>query len=288
MSTMKVRHTDLAVITFNVAPAINYTFKYEVLGRIAIANRRQYCERHGYRFVSDVPIARDRPACWAKIPAILDAFDDYHWVLWADSDALVFNHCRPVDDLCDPEYDLVVQSHEHFFRFMGIPVTDGLERMPINTGVFLIRASAWSRDFLQRAYDQTAYVSDGEVWNGIGEQEAMIALLRQAPADRRHIKYVDGLQNHPRFYRLDNDLFVHFYGNYARHRIPLGECEEVLKRWEIAVKRGEPMPTDIARFHWCCIQNKREHAPVVRGDLAHYLYRPEDIAISKEEISQGR
>src|SRR5271163_3328185 len=116
MSTSTVGRASVAVVTFNDVPTINYTFKYEVLGRIAIENRRQYCERHGYRFVSDVPIARDRPACWSKIPAILDAFETSRWVLWADSDALVFNHARSIDDLCDPEYDLVVQSHEHFFR----------------------------------------------------------------------------------------------------------------------------------------------------------------------------
>lgn len=148
--------------------------------------------------------------------------------------------------------------------------------MPINTGVFLMRASAWSRDFLRRAYELTEYVSQGEIWNGIGEQEAMISLLRRIPEDRRRVKHVDGLQNHPRFYR-PGDLFVHFYGNHARHRIPLPECEEVLRRWEIAVRRSHSLPPDIARFHWCCIQNKRDDAPLVRGDLSHYLYRLEDI-----------
>src|ERR1700733_5493097 len=70
---------DLAVITFNDVPAINHTYKYDVLGPMAIENRRRYCVRHGYDFVSEVTIARDRPACWAKIPAILDAFRTHEW-----------------------------------------------------------------------------------------------------------------------------------------------------------------------------------------------------------------
>jgi hypothetical protein len=77
--------------------------------------------------------------------------------------------------------------------------------------------------------------------------------------------------------------FVHFYGNYAQHRIPPAECEGVLRRWEIAIRRSDPLPSDIARFHWCCIQNKRDDAPLVRGDLSHYLYRPEDIAPAGQE-----
>ena len=267
----------LAVITFNDVPAINHTFKYNRLGRMALENRRRYCERHGYRFISDVPVARDRPSCWAKIPAILEAFKTNPWVLWADSDTLVFDHARALEELCDPGYDLVVQSHEEFYRFLGIPIARGLERMPINTGVFLMRASAWSQAFLQQAYEQTQFVLPGEIWNGIGEQEAMIWLLRQTPADCRRIKYVKRLQNHPKFYR-PGDLFVHFYGNHAAHRIPLAECEEVFHRWEAANREAAPFPADLARFHWCCIQNLEPVAPVVRGDIGHYLYEPGDIA----------
>jgi galactosyl transferase GMA12/MNN10 family len=270
------RPDDIAVITFNDVPQVNLTFKYEVLGRMAIDNRRRYCERHGYRFICEAPIVRDRPACWAKIPTLLAALETHPWAMWADSDTLVFAQEQRIDEMCDPDYDLIVQSHEEFFRFIGMPHAAGLNRMPINTGVFLIRASAWSRDFLERAYEETQFVSRCEVWDGIGEQEAMIALLRRAPGDRRRIKYVNGLQNHPRFYR-PGDLFVHFYGNHARHRIPLAECHEIIGRWDEALRGSGPLPPDRARFHWCCIQNKRADSPVVRGDLPRYLYQPDDI-----------
>ena len=281
------RRADLAVITFNDVPAVNHTFKYEVLGRLAIENRRRYCERHGYDFISDVAVARDRPACWAKIPALLDALATHEWVLWADSDTLIFESARPFDEFCDFRYDMVVQSHAEFFRFVGVPVEQGLARMPINTGVFLLRNSDWSRDFLRRAYQQTTYVSHGDVWDGVGEQEAMIALLRQSPADLARIKYVEGLQNHARFYR-SGDRFVHFYGNHARHRIPPAECAEVFARWTDAVLHAAPLPSDLARFHWCCIQNKTDDAPVVRGDLSHYLYGPQDILPAERNAVSGR
>jgi hypothetical protein len=272
------KREEIAVITFNQIPRINPTFKYEVLGRLAIENRRQYCKRHGYRLISDVPVVHGRPACWAKIPAILEAFETHPWVLWADSDTLVSNPSRPLEEFCDSGCDLIVQSQEHYFRFLGVPVAEALDRMPINTGVFLIRASAWSAEFLRRAYEQTQFVSQSELWNGIGEQEAMIALLHQRPEDRKRIRYVEGLQNHPRFYS-PGDLFVHFYGNYAAHRIPLTRCREVLDRWESAIRRGDgELPADLARFHWCSIQNKHADALPVRGDLTHFLYRTQDIA----------
>jgi hypothetical protein len=273
----------LAVITFNDIPAINYTFKYNRLGRMALKNRRLYCERHGYRFIDDVPVARDRPSCWAKIPAILKAFETNPWVLWADSDALVFDHSRPVDQLCDPEFDMVVQSHENFYRHLGIPLAQGLDRMPINTGVFLMRASAWSYEFLQRAYEQRQFIFRDEVWNGIGEQEAMIWLLRQNPSDRAPIKYVEHLQNHPKFHQK-SDLFIHFYGNHAHYHIPLPQCEEIFVRWEAANRAATAFPADIARFHWCCIQNIDPDVPLMRGDVIHYLYTLEEIAHGPRQI----
>jgi hypothetical protein len=272
-----VSRPTLAVITFNDIPAINHTFKYEVLGRMAIDNRRRYCDRHGYDFISNVPIARDRPACWAKIPAILDAFRTHDWVLWADSDTLVLEEPVEIDALCDPAYDLIVQTHDRYYRMLGIPESEGLRRMPINTGVFLIRSSSWSVDFLQRAYARTEFVSHGAVWNGIGEQEAMIALLQERPQDLRRIKHVDLLQSPPKFYR-PGTLFLHFYGNHARHRIRLPEAEAVLAAWHHAIRQGQPLPGDFARFHWCCIQNKRADSPVSGGDLPRYLYSAADIA----------
>lgn len=268
---------NVAVITFNTIPQVNRTFKYERLGRMALENRKRYCDRHGYDFISDVAIARDRPACWAKIPAIIDAFRSHEWVLWADSDALVRHDAATLEPLLDTAYDLIVQAHDRFFRFLGLSVQEGKRRMPINTGVFLMRATDWSRDFLHRAYARTEFVSRGDIWDGVGEQEAMIAQLRSAPEDLWRIKYVEDLQAPPHFWRPAT-LFMHFYGNYAKQRIPPGACAEILDRWEAAIRCGDPFPSDAARFHWCCIQNKDQADPALGGDLPRYLYRPEDIA----------
>jgi galactosyl transferase GMA12/MNN10 family len=268
---------DVMVTTFNEVPRVNHTLKYELLGPLAIDSHRAYCERHGYDFSARAPVAADRPACWAKIPALLAALEDHEWALWVDSDTLVADREQRLERFCDDRYDLVVQSHAEFYRLIGVPLAAGLERMPINTGAFLVRSSAWSRDFLRRAYEQTQFVSRGEVWDGIGEQEAMIALLRSAPADRRRIGYVTGLQNHPRLYR-GGDLLLHFYGNHARHRIAGATCAEVTSRWAAAVGESRPLPPDRARFHWCCIQNKHADAPIVRGDVDRYLYELKDIA----------
>jgi hypothetical protein len=273
--------SNVAVITFNAVPAVSRTFKYDRLGRMALENRRRYCERHGYDFISDVAIASDRPACWAKIPAILEAFHAHEWVLWADSDALTGHDAGGIEPFLDPSCDVIVQAHDRYYQRLGISVAEGKRRMPINTGVFLIRATAWSASFLRRAYARTEFVSRGEIWDGIGEQEAMTALLHEAPDDLGRVKYVEGLQAPPRFHE-PGTRFMHLYGNHARHRVPPAECAEILDRWESAIHLGEPLPKDAIRFHWCCIQNKDPTDPVTGGDLRRYLYEPLDLVESRE------
>ena len=185
MKRQNNRH--LAVVTFNDVPAINYAFKYNRLGLMAMENRQKYCERHGYDFISDI---ESKP-----------------------------NSC-----------------------------------------------------FL-------------EIWNGIGNRKQRFSLLRQNPTYRLRIKYVQNLQNHPKFFG-SGDRFVHFYGDDAPHIIPLPECEEVLRRWTAASRGEGPAPVDIARFHWCCIQNIHPGGPVC-GDIHHYFYSPSEIAPGQAEPDGG-
>lgn len=266
----------IAVITFNAVPPVNRTAKYDRLGCMALENRRRFCARHGYTLVDTVSIAPDRPACWAKIPAIIEAFGSHEWVLWADSDALASPDAEGLEPLLDSTHDLISQANDRFYAFLGVSVAEGNARMPINTGVFLIRATDWSRDFLRRAYARTEFISRGAIWNGIGEQEAMIAELQRRQVDLARIKYVEDLQASPRFYRPAT-RFIHFYGNHARPRVPPAECAEVLDRWERAVLSGDRLPGDLARFHWCCIQNRNPTDPALGGDLRRYFYEPEDL-----------
>jgi hypothetical protein len=266
-------------VSFTVIPRINYSFKYERLGPMALVNRRRYCSQHAYDFIEDAPMAGDRPVCWYKIRALLEALSRYEWVLWADSDALIVNSSVRLEEFCDPEFDLIVQSQDNFFTRLGIEPALGLTRMPINTGVFLIHSTPWSVRFLHEVYDQTQFITRSHIWDGIGEQEAMIYLLNKHPHYRRKIKYVNHLQNHPKLYSPP-DMFVHFYGNYGRHYIPLPECEGVLNEWDILNEQGSQYPSQLARFHWCCIQVKHPDINIQVRDLEHFLYVPTDIAPS--------
>ncbi|MEJ8847860.1 hypothetical protein [Variovorax rhizosphaerae] len=268
---------DVAVATFNVVPAQNLTAKYDRLGEMGLVNRRMWCRRHGYPLVDSAPLPGGRPACWGKLALLAQTLGRHEWVLWADSDALVLELDLGIERFCDGDFDLVTQSMDGVHAAAGVPIEMGRARWPVNTGVFLLRSSDWTLDLLRRADAKTHLVQapargPWDIWDGIGDQEALIEALQERPDDLRRVSVVDGLQAHPRLYRPGRDLFVHFWGNHAAHRIPPAEAERTLDMWELAVQRGGPFPADLPTFHWACIQNRAADVPFNRGGPERFLY----------------
>ncbi len=307
------RAADIAVVSFNLVSKHNPSFKYQRLGAMALVNQRQYCERQGYDYYCATPTANAtngpaelassanwaettqsaqsstsqlaaNQACWAKIPAILQALQTHRWVLWADSDALVFNPELRLEDFCDPRFDVVTQCPRAYFKRIGLPEAKGLRQQPINSGVFLLQASDWTTQWLEQAYQLRPREPASDDWNGLGDQEALIDVLQRKPADLHRVAYVQSLQAHPSLHAPGN-LFVHFYGNQADHRLAPDQVEEVLQRWEQAVASGGALPADLARFHWCCIQNKRADEALNRGGPERFLYQPSDLDSPCEAVN---
>lgn len=266
--------SDIALVTFNDIPSHPATFKYLFLGELSRQRLRRYGARHGYEVIDRVPIDRSRPACWSKLPAVEQALRHHRWVLWADSDTLVLNGARRLEELCDPAHDLIVQDQSAWWRLIGME--QGNERFPINSGAFLIQASEWSVRLLREAYEQTRFVSHDAVWNGVGDQEAMNAWIRATPDARSHIGYVEGLQTSPRFFTRDA-LLMHYYGNHSTPRITPDTCMALFERWAGAVDADQPLPNDHIPFHWCCIQTHTPVAGITPHGPEHFLYTPVDL-----------
>ncbi|MET9419041.1 glycosyltransferase, partial [Streptomyces klenkii] len=56
------------------------------------ADKRSYCEQHGFSFYGygDV-LEPSRAATWSKIPALQRHLSDHEWLLWTDADAAIVN-----------------------------------------------------------------------------------------------------------------------------------------------------------------------------------------------------
>jgi hypothetical protein len=138
-------------------------------------SKEAYCKRWGYQFECFEGTLDDtRPPAWSKIRHVLNLLDRYDWVFWLDADALIMNQERPVEDLLDDGYNMILVKH---------PGLDRFGNLHLNTGSFFIKSDDWSRSLLKEVYAQAQF-TDHPFW----EQEAFMSLYRERPDLRERIK----------------------------------------------------------------------------------------------------
>jgi len=244
---------DIAIVTFNQPPRQPASLKYTDLAPIGIAAARRYADRHGYAFYDDPPDLADRPACWGKLVALAAALERHAWAFWVDADAVAQPGAASLAPLIPARGDLVCEDPAHFLCWLGLEADAGRRLQPVHSAVFGLRRGAWSQRLLASAWSRREWITSAEPWNGIGEQEAINAVLKRTPAHASALHYVGGLQAPP---ALANQTtrFVHFYGDRARPRWPQDASRAVLARYAQAMVDGAPEAAPLPLVHWCAIQ----------------------------------
>lgn len=99
--------------------------------------KRQYCARHGYKFVcrEDYTDKMSHPG-YSKMPLLLELLDDAEaeWLFWSDADALIVNPEQKLEDFIDPNFFLILAG----------------DILGHTTSNFFIRNSEWSRKLLKQ------------------------------------------------------------------------------------------------------------------------------------------
>ncbi|KAG1102658.1 hypothetical protein G6F42_017333 [Rhizopus arrhizus] len=147
----KSKAKSIAVVTSSYI----YDYCMEPSGTRASLNKRSYADKHGYAFVArsrefaqQAMRPDQRRTVWGKIDVIQKVLPKYDWVFWLDMDAVVMNSKQTIEGLLQR---LEINDSTHF-----IIVRPGTDKM-INAGVFLIRNSPWSFQFLQEIQNQSEW-----------------------------------------------------------------------------------------------------------------------------------
>lgn len=265
---------QIAVVSGHYIPELNTSLKYEVIGELSKLNHRHYCRKHDIPYLHYEFQQEDSPVCFEKIPVILEALDSYEWVLWLDSDILISNSTLNIETLCNPDFEFISQCSDRFFGSSPIPYKVRKRIMPLNTGAFLIKSSAFSKELLNSAYANRSKLK-GELWDGIGEQEVLIDILSKQNILESSVGYYKNLQCHPGYWHK-NVFSIHFYGNYAEHKFTNQKCMRVINEWKSAIINGRDLPKNREYFHWCLIQLKKRKTTLNRRNNEFFLY-PEHL-----------
>jgi hypothetical protein len=182
----------------------------------ALASKRSYAERHGYKYIEGGEEFWDRtkPIPWSKIPFLLDILGRLPEgaLLWlSDADVLITNPALTVEEQMgsllplSKDMLLCIDACAH-----------------INSGNILMRNTAWVRDYWKRVGEQTDLTY--HIW---WENAAMIKLLETVPDDLAHTEitnkhkrfnaYLRGVPGEPLW--QPGDFLVHFAGVYEVREI---------------------------------------------------------------------
>ena len=148
--------------------------KYRSVGELTTPSKARYAARHNKAIAVERCgfDAQPRPP-GAKIGFVKRHLALHEWVFWSDADSLIMNESILPETFLDPDFDLIAGREDV-----------GTRGSLVNTGVFFIRRTPWSLDFLDRVYAQTQFLH-GPLW----ENGAIIHLLEQEDLTR-HVKIV--------------------------------------------------------------------------------------------------
>ncbi|KAF8243631.1 galactosyl transferase, partial [Wilcoxina mikolae CBS 423.85] len=215
-------------------------------------NRQEYADLHGYHYlfinITKYNIGNARPV-WAKLPAIVEAFNlfpEAKWVWWLDLDAIIMTptveltaHILAQDVLREKMKKGVEMNKSGGGRSgiitsknpdMGnIDIIVAQDQNGLNAGSFFIRRSEFSRILIDM-WSEPLFIREN--WNG-QEQDALWHLVKEHPTVLEHLALVS--QRQINAYPVNNvadmswesgDLVVHIAGCWVKN-----ECNDQWKKF---------------------------------------------------------
>ena len=158
------------IVMFSTSHIHNYA-------TIAERINRAYCEYHGYEFVHEQYDSVQLSAADEKVFLMKKHLGSAKYLVWLDSDACVIDFAQRLEDFCVDDRDFVIAGHEFGFDLKGRRTRYELNGVPcgVNGGVFMIRSSEWSREFLDTWWRQCQWANKaGTAFREQGQLQQML------------------------------------------------------------------------------------------------------------------
>ena len=214
---------NIAVLQFYTSN-INYGVYSEMINQ-------KYCEDKGYTYVCEKNTERITSICdersfhWGKVKLVQELLDTnkFDYILFLDADAIISDFDQNIEDFIDSDHDMVFTEDVGYHSSM-------------NTGVFLVKNSEWSKNFLKTWWES------GEIYKGKDappgleimeenlekagyfkwalwhEQTCITLLYRNDDEVKNHIKIISSRSFNHLYYNEGNFIFHAFAYGYTPNR----------------------------------------------------------------------
>lgn len=204
---------------------------YNDIAAISVPNRIKYCKKHGYKFV-EYKFTKlqppNRTPHWGRVMGLKTHLDQYDWIFYCDTDAVILNESIKIEKFIDENYDLIV----------GPLASEG----HLSSSGMLIKNCEWSRKLFDTWYNQTYFINhpyhakpgqDYGATAGNGgmffEQSALEFLYDTNEEIRKRIKRIkrnafNSIASSAYYYK-PGDFLIHFPG------VPKQQKIDLMKQW---------------------------------------------------------
>lgn len=185
-------------------------------GQYTEAINKKYCEEKGYIYhveKDDEKIKSNvsgRAITWYKPKFLLEVFELYNpdYILFLDADAIV----------CDSDYSIEEFIDENF----NIICTEDYGPSKLNAGVFIMKNTQWTKDFLQKWWDISDELEGGinfekgyynnALWH---DQTCFGYLMNKLPDAKENINLISNLILNGREFRSTHKNFIFHAFSYG-------------------------------------------------------------------------
>jgi GR25 family glycosyltransferase involved in LPS biosynthesis len=184
---------DIAIVTLYTPEVCDFSIFSE-------RSLRMYCEKNNYTlYVYRKKIVDNCSANWSKANAILNHYDDHKDIMWLDSDTIVLNMDKKIEDIlyrCTPLKRILACE-------------DVGKKSILNSGAIIFRKHSYVKRIIKKWSefngDKSSLYASG------GDQEVLCSILKKSdsPGFNRKIFPMNEFNTDPRLID-DNTFIVHF------------------------------------------------------------------------------
>ena len=160
---------------------------------------KEYCKKQNYTFyVYRRKIDEDSSPNWSKAQALLNHVNDHDYLIWMDSDTLIFNPEKKFEDI-------ISKASRKFI----IATKDIGENSMLNSGVLIFKCHNYTKNLIKKWRDFDGDKSS--LYASGGDQEILCEILKKSDpfGYNRKIFEMNEFNTDPRF--VDKDTFIlHF------------------------------------------------------------------------------
>jgi len=131
----------------NVCIVMFYDDNIKSYGEINYKINKKYSEKYNLEIIlSNKKKLYNRHSAWERLPLLLENILNFDYLIWIDADAFFYNDATNIVDVINDNRDV------------NFIFSKDLGNNNINTGIFIVKNSQYSIDFLTRwLYDKNLY-----------------------------------------------------------------------------------------------------------------------------------